>query len=164
MKRLDGYKFQKSMMIKIILTILFLGFVTVVPAQTTISMDLKPIFQQNGRYFYNMKKLDGGAYGLQVPLQSLGDPEINKRYNTFKALRKAEMVLSFVPIFYLFYIANNHYVNKEEFWTIWGSTLGGIIVLDLIAKNQLHKGIDRYNHLVLEPSGRSIGISLTYKF
>jgi len=151
-------------MIKIILSLFLILFILETKAQHTKSAELKPIHRQGSRYFYDFRRVDGGAYGLQIPLQSLGDEEVNIRYKKFKSLRVLEGIFSVVPLFYLFSLPSNGRPDYHTFLIIYGSSFAGVILVEIGAKAQLRKGIDRYNRLILEPSGRTAGLSLTFKF
>lgn len=152
------------MMIKIILTVLFILFILDVRAQHTKTAELKPIHRQGGRYFYDFRRVDGGAYGLQIPLQSLGDDEVNIRYKKFKSLRTLEGIFSIAPLLYLFTQPSYGLPDYETFWIVYGGSFAGILLVEIGAKAQLRKGIDRYNRLILEPSGKAAGLSITFKF
>ncbi len=152
---------------KIILTALFTLFLCDAQSQHTRVTELKPIHQEGRWYYYDFKKIDGGAYALQIPLQSLDDAEINRRYKTFRTLSSFGRVLVFVPIVYLLTLPKNNgytYLSPNDFWIIFGTTLAAQLAFEIVAKSHLKKGIDRYNTLILQPSGNSLGAALTYKF
>jgi len=158
-------KFQQSSMIKIIPVILFSCMVLQGLAQPTLRQaELKPIYHSGGRYYYDGKRLDGGAYGVQVPLMSLQDDEINRRYKTFRTLRIIGGVASTIPLFYILFENHNHQLTRNEFWTIFGAGIITGLTFNLIGNHHLNKGIDRYNMLIIRPSGRAPGLSLIYKF
>lgn len=87
---------------KIVLAGLFTLFILDVSAQhiKTKTIELKPIHIQGGKYYYNFKKVSGGACGLQIPLESLGDDEINRRYKSFRTMR----ILAFTGVAYVLVI------------------------------------------------------------
>src|SRR3954470_3400047 len=112
------------MTIKITLLSFFTLIVSLSTAQQTKTTELKGIYHQGLRYYYDLKKVDGGAYGLQIPLQSLNDPEINRRYKSFKTFRTIETVVAFVPIVYLVTIipeSRRQKVSSTTFWTVYGA-------------------------------------------
>ncbi len=138
-------------------------------AQQMKTMELKGIYQQGFNYYYNLKKVDGGAYGLQIPLQSLNDGEINRRYKTFRTLRKIESFIIIVPVVYAFSLvpdSRRHKVNTSTIWTVYGASFAAILGLEIAAKIHLNKGIDRYNQLIVSPGSgsASLGATVTYKF
>jgi hypothetical protein len=137
----------------------FYGF-----SQKFKTIELKPIVRQGGMYYYDLKKVHGGAYGLQIPLQSLNDDEINRRYKTFRTLRVFEGIVATVPAIYIVSISRNQIVNQTEFWTVFGVSIATSLGLELVAHLQIKKGIDRYNTLVIGVSSQVIGPSLIYKF
>jgi hypothetical protein len=155
------------MTIKIALATFFTCIVSLSTAQQTKTLDLKPIHHQGFSYYYDFKRVDGGAYGLQIPLQGLGDEEVNRRYKKFKSLRTVEAALVAVPIVYLVtYIPESRHghLNMTTFWTVYGISLAAILGVEIAAKHQLKKGVDRYNELILAPGTASLGATLTYKF
>ncbi len=157
------------MRIKIALLAHFTLVATLSTAQQLKSMKLKGIYHQGFNYYYDLKKVDGGAYGLQIPLQSLNDDEINKRYKTFKTLRTIESIVVVVPVLYAFSLvpdARRHTVNTSTIWTVYGVSVATILGLEIVAKHHLSKGIDRYNQLIVAPgsSSASLGATITYKF
>jgi hypothetical protein len=151
---------------KLSLIVLLVLIISDVAAQRLKTIELQPIHRQGGRYFYGFNRVDSGPYGLQIPLQSVGDDEVSARYKKFKTFRVLEGVVSLVPLFYLFYLSGNHYqqTNSQTFWTIWGSSVAAVILLEVGGRSHLKKGIDRYNELILQPSSQSAGLSLTYRF
>ena len=158
-------KSPKSVPIKIILAVFFIAFVFETKAQRTRSVELKPIHVQGRAYYYDYKKIDGGPHGVQIPLQSLGDDEINRRYKSFRTLMIVQRSLSLIPAIYLYSnITNNSFISRNEFWQVFGGTLVAQLTCTLIAKRQLRKGIDRYNRLILEPGARAPGLTITFKF
>ena len=128
------------------------------------TVELKPIVRQGGVYYYDLKRVHGGAYGLQIPLQSLNDDEINRRYKTFRTLRVSESIVAAAPAFYLISISRNQLINQTEFWTVFGASIGASLGLELVAHLQIKKGIDRYNTLVIGVSSQVVGPSFTYRF
>lgn len=155
------------MTIKIALSCLFTCVISLSTAQQQKSAELKPIHHQGFRYYYGFKKVYGGAKGIQIPLQSLNDDEVDRRYNNFRKFRTAEVVVSLVPVAYLaanFPSSRRRYFDATSMYTVIGASLVAIIGLDICAKHQIKKGIDRYNEIILAPSTSSVGASLTYTF
>lgn len=153
---------------KIVLAGLFALFILEVNGQhiKTKTIELKPISYHGGKYYYGFKRVSGGAYGLQIPLQSLDDEEINHRYKSFKTLRTLGVTFSFIPLVYLFSTAygSHQTYDSKTFWVVWGGSLVAFLTCEITGQIQIRKGIDRYNLLILEPSSNSLGISLTVKF
>ncbi|HWA32568.1 MAG TPA: hypothetical protein VG737_00490, partial [Cyclobacteriaceae bacterium] len=136
-------------------------------AQQLKTMELKGIYHHGFHYYYDLKKVDGGAYGLQIPLSGLNDEEVNRRYKTFRTYRTVESIVIFVPVIYrITYIpeARHQKLNSTTFWTIYGVSVLAAIGLEITAKHHLKKGIDRYNQLILSPGSASLGATITYKF
>ncbi len=125
--------------------------------QATQTINLKPITKQGFRYYYDFKKVDGGAYGLQVPLQSLNDPEIDLRYKNFKKLRAIGGFTMIVPVVYLFSSASSNNSSGRKggsfisttFWTLYLASLASYLGFEIAAQHHLKKGIDRYNETIL---------------
>lgn len=136
-------------------------------AQQQKTIELKPIHHQGFRYYYGFKKVYGGAKGIQIPLQSLNDDEVNLRYKNFRKFRTAEVAVAMVPAVYLaanFPSNRRRHFDATSMYTVIGASLVAIIGLDLCAKYQIKKGIDRYNEIILAPSSSSVGASLSYTF
>jgi hypothetical protein len=155
------------MTIKITLVSFFTLIVSLSTAQETKTMELKGIYHHGLNYYYDLKKVDGGAYGLQIPLQSLNDTEINRRYKSFRKLRSIESVVIAIPVVYLLSVipqSRRQNLNATTFWTVYGTSVLAIIGLEIAAKHHLKKGIDRYNQLIISPGSASLGAAVTYKF
>jgi hypothetical protein len=165
-RRISFNQMSQSMAIKLSLSILLVLIISEVAAQRLRTIELQPIHRQGGSYYYNFKRVEGGPYGLQIPLQSLDDEEINAHYKKFRSFRVFEGAASLVPLIYLLSITANHQhqPNSQTFWTVWGVSAAAVIALEIGARKHLKKGINRYNELILQPSGRSPGLSLTYRF
>jgi hypothetical protein len=149
---------------KIFLVILILGIQLTLVAQKFQTIEMKPIVKQGGRYFYDFKKVHGGAYGLQIPLQSLNDEEVNRRYKNYRTYNQLAITSSIIPVVYILTISRNQVVSPSEFWIIFGGALAAAISLELIGQHHIKKGVDRYNSLIIGASSQSLGASLTYKF
>lgn len=133
-------------------------------AQKFKTIELKPIVRQGGVYYYDLKRVHGGAYGLQIPLQSLDDDEVNKYYKRFRGWRLVGIGFSVIPAVYIFSLSRNQFLNETQFWTVFGVSIVGGLACEVIAIHHIRKGIDRYNTLVLGVSRQEVGPSLTYKF
>jgi hypothetical protein len=145
----------------------FTLIVSLSAAQGIKTAELKPIHHQGLKYFYGFKKVDGGAYGLQIPLQSLNDAEIDRHYKKFKTIRALEAGLSFVPFVYIITNAtsfNRRRVDAATFYTVTGLSILAILGVELVAQHQIKKSIDRYNEIILAPASGSLGATITYKF
>lgn len=132
-------------------------------------VELKAIHYQGGLYYYDGVRLHAGAYGVQVPLIAMQDDELNRRYKRFRTIRSISNTIGgLLPLAYLLYYANGgsggRTSSSTEFWTIWGGSIGVLLIGDGIARHQLNLGIDRYNMLLLRPSSKSVGLSLEYRF
>jgi hypothetical protein len=157
------------MAIKITLLCFFTLIASLSTAQELKTMELKGIYHQGLYYYYDLKKVDGGAYGLQIPLQSLNDSIVNKRYKTFKTLRKVEGIVLAVPVIYAFSLipdSRRHHVDASSIWIVYGASIAAMLGIELVAKHHLGKAIDRYNQLIVTPGGgsASLGATITYKF
>lgn len=131
--------------------------------QATQTVHLKPIHKQGLYYYYNFKKVDGGAYGLQIPLQSLEDPEIDLRYKNFKTLRQIGATAIFIPVIYLFSPSSTtsrstRRFDPQTFWILYFGSIATTIGFEIGAKRQLNRGIDKYNTTIMKRN--SIGLRL----
>jgi hypothetical protein len=132
--------------------------------QATQTVHLKPIHKQGISYYYNFKKVDGGAYGLQIPLQSLEDAEVDLRYKNFKTLRLIGTTAVFIPAIYLFSLppSNNttgaRSFDPKTFLIVSFGSAAAIIGFEIGAKRQLNRAIDKYNTTIMKRN--SIGLRL----
>lgn len=79
-----------------LLFVLFLSSFGSVSAQfTTKSIQLKPLGKSGWRYTYGIDRVKS-AWSLQVPIEGLNDPEVNKYYNSFLKLQKSRG-LAYLP-------------------------------------------------------------------
>ncbi|MBX2946981.1 MAG: hypothetical protein KF725_14195 [Cyclobacteriaceae bacterium] len=134
-------------------------------AQRLKTVELKPIYKQGLRYYYDMNRVRT-PFALQVPLQSLNDEEINRRYKNFTRLSDVGGLLAFAPLIYILsgtYSSGTSF-NPNTFLSLLVAAFGLDITLDLFAHHQLRKGIDRYNELIVVPASNTPGLALRYKF
>ncbi|MFN7261159.1 MAG: hypothetical protein ACK5TU_14760 [Cyclobacteriaceae bacterium] len=127
-------------------------------------IELKPIVKQGAIYYYDLKRVHGGAYGLQIPLQSLDDNVVNRYYKSFRGWKNVGAALSVIPGIYLISISSTRAFNGTEFLYVFGGTIVGFLATEIVASSRIKKGVDRYNTLVIGVSGQVIGPSITYKF
>ncbi len=154
---------QHDFMKKPFLVLFFLFGVLYLFAQETNTVELKPIYKQGFKYYYDFKKVDGGAYGLQIPLQSLNDPVINLRYKNFKNYRKLEGLVAIVPLVYLFSAASSrstysHRLDLHTFYSVYLGSLAAVLGVELLSHHQLQKAIDRYNIAIIKKN--TVGIHI----
>lgn len=135
-------------------------------AQTTKSLELKPIYRQGSKYFYGDKKVRNG-YALQVPLLALEDDEINQRFKNFTTIRKIGRYSYLVPLIYLITISSSNrqgqtQINRSKIDT-WSAVFWGAVATNIgcniVSNVQLGKGIDRYNTLIFK---NNVGLQLNY--
>jgi hypothetical protein len=147
---------------KINLFLLLTFFAGPARAQFAKSVELKPIQVQGSRYFYDFKHVNSG-FSLQIPLQSLDDAEINKRYNNYRILREFGAAVYLVPIIYLFsatYASSNtgtsSYNDAQTFSILVWSAVAVNIGCNIASNIQLKKGILRYNMLIFKNNGMGL--------
>jgi hypothetical protein len=133
-------------------------------AQKFKTIELKPIVKQGGAYLYDLKRVHGGAYGLQIPLQSLDDNEVNRYYKSFRTWKTVGAVFSLIPAVYFISISRSQTFDQNEFWITFGASMAGILATEIVANTRIKKGVDRYNSLVIGVSGQVVGPALTYRF
>lgn len=142
----------------------FLAIVTSATGQFRKTTELKPISNRGYQYYYDLMRMRT-PYALQIPLLSIEDMEVRKRYRNFERLDRVGDFLFVVPIIFLFSDLNDGGSNAAQtfLWLITGA-VGVDIVLDVFAHAQLRKGIDRYNQLIVTPASSSAGLSIRYVF
>ena len=131
-------------------------------AQSTKEIPLKPIYKNGWKYFYGDQKLNS-VDALQIPLQSLNDDEINRRYKKFKTFQSLRIVAYIPSIVYLLINANfggrrpTRGINQETFWLLWGGGLVTDLTFNAISHGQMGKAIDVYNIKISNKS--TLGLS-----
>lgn len=127
------------------------------------TVELKPITQQGWRYYYDLKKVTSPV-ALEVPLLAVNDDEVNRYLKGYKNWTAAAGFVTIVPLIYFLSLPKSGYVDQETFWWVFGGTIAAQLGMTAVSHVKLGKSIDRYNMLILQPSGRSLGLSVTYKF
>jgi hypothetical protein len=147
-------------------TLLLIGLVLVTAAamsQTYKTVELKPITQQGWKYFYDLKRVTGPA-ALEVPLIAVNDEEVTHHLKGFRTYQTIESVVVIIPLVYVLSLPRNQYVDPNTFWWVLGGTLAVQLGMEALSHVQLGKAIDKYNMIILRPSGRSFGLELTWRF
>lgn len=146
---------------------LFLLMLVVLPllasAQKYRTIELKPITKQGWQYFYDLKKVSSPV-ALEVPLLSLNDPEVNRYTKAYKGWNTAGGLVTIIPLVYFLSLPKNGYVDPNTFWWVFGGTIAAQLGITAVAHVKLGKAIDKYNMVILQPSGRSLGVEVTYRF
>lgn len=146
---------------------LFLLMLIVLPllasAQKYRTIELKPITKQGWQYFYDLKKVSSPV-ALEVPLLSLNDPEVNRYTKGYKGWNAASGLVTIIPLVYFLSLPKNGYVDPNTFWWVFGGTIAAQLGITAVAHVKLGKAIDKYNMVILQPSGRSLGVEVTYRF
>jgi hypothetical protein len=133
-------------------------------AQRLKTVELKPIYKEGFRYYYDMKRVRT-PYALQVPLLSLNDEEVERRYKNFNRFKNIGNYVPLIPFIYMTSVMNTPgtIYNRDTFLLIFLGTFGLDISLDILAHGQLKKGIGRYNELIVVPSSGTPGLALRYR-
>lgn len=129
---------------KFILIALLVGTFANATAQVTKSIPLKPIYKNGQKYFYGTKKVNS-AYSLQIPLEGIDNPEVNRYYNSFKTLQSLRGY-AYLPSIIFLVAGNNGSQNEAD--TFLYLLLGGVvgdITLNLLSHHKMGKAIDIYN-------------------
>jgi hypothetical protein len=140
--------------------LLILVFITLsfsVWAQSTKSIQLKPIFKNGKRYFYDSKRVNS-AHALQIPLEALKDDEINKHFNRFKIFQRVRGLAYLPALIYMIYTPIN---TNSQANTFLGLVAGGVvadITLNNVGHYQMNKAIDLYNIGIMQRG--AIGLRL----
>lgn len=140
-----------------------LAAVTSVMAQRYKTVELKPITQQGWKYFYDLKKVSSPA-ALEVPLLAVDDEEVNRYLKASKTWKGVGSALTFIPLVYVLSLPRNQYVDPNTFWWIFGATIAAQLGMEAISHVKLGKAIDKYNYIILQPSGQSLGLQITWKW
>lgn len=137
---------------------LLICFFSEVSAQfNTKSIQLKPIGKSGWKYFYGTKKVNN-AFSLQIPLEGINHPEVNRYFKNFKALQKLR---GFAYIPSLVYLLSLHNPTQQEAKTFVYLFYGGMAVdltCQIISQNQIGKAIDIYNISITQSS--SLGLQV----
>ncbi|MFM7488022.1 MAG: hypothetical protein ACKO13_14020 [Cytophagales bacterium] len=149
---------------KTYVVILFLMLPLACFSQRFKVVELKPMVKQGFSYFYDGKRVHGGAYGLQIPLLSLNDEEVSRHYRSFHLWQSVSAVTTIVPAVYLISLPGRQNINQEEFWVVFGGSLAASFGCQIVSNIKIRKSIDRYNTLILAPSSQVLGASVTFRF
>jgi hypothetical protein len=150
-------------MVRVILFILMATVLLPALAQRYRTVELKPIAKQGWSYYYELKKV-ASPLALQIPLLALDDEEVTRHYRGYSTLVNVAGSLSVVPVIYILTLPSSSYIDETTFWLVIGGTLIAQYSLLIASHSKLRKAIDRYNLLILQPSGHAPGIRLTYRF
>jgi hypothetical protein len=140
-----------------LLVFLFFVLTFFAKAQSTKSIQLKPILKSGKHYFYDNKRLNG-AYSLEIPLQSLHDEQINKYFNKFKKFQRSRGLAYLPSLAYMLYQPINTTARANAFLLILAAGILGDITLSNVGHYQMNKAIDLYNISIMQRS--AIGLSL----
>jgi len=142
-------------MIRIILILFAIAIVFSIQAQFNNlgkTFELKPIMSNGNKFFYGNTKVRKG-YSLQIPMQSLEDAEVNRRFKNYKNVRLAGRLSWFVPVGFLFIASSQNIFSTSRSesdalgWLTFGAFLTNI-GCNITSNAILRKGIDRYNVLI----------------
>lgn len=151
--------------------LLLLLFLVIAPAvsqaqQKYKMVELKPITQQGWKYFYDLKKVSSPA-SLEVPLLAVEDAEVTRYLKASKNWKSAEQFVTLIPLIYVLSLPRNQYVDPNTFWWVFGATIAAQLGMEAISNAKLGKAIDKYNMIILQPTGsleQGVGVNLTWKF
>jgi len=142
---------------KPLLILVLLFFSSVAKAQFTKSIPLQPIYKEGWKYFYGSKKMNS-AYSLQIPLEGVGSPEVERYFKSFKTFQNLRG-LAYVPsLVYLFTNLNGSQQSGETFTYLLFAGLAGDLAFSIVSHHKMAKAIDLYN-LAIAPRG-SINLQL----
>jgi hypothetical protein len=97
----------------LLITLLFSNLAAQSPVRQ-ITLDLNPIAIENGRYYFNGKRVTFD--GLLIPLQAVDDKQVNRSIKTALALRTSQTVVRLGLSVYLLYLIADQplYVNYHQ--------------------------------------------------
>ncbi|MDZ4715715.1 MAG: hypothetical protein SH819_09620 [Cytophagales bacterium] len=72
--------------------------------------------------------------------------------------------ITIVPLLYIIVVPPRNQSDLNTFWYIWGGSLATFLILQVAAHSTLGKAIERYNLMIYQPTGQSIGGSVSVKF
>ncbi len=127
------------------------------------TVQLKPITQEGWKYFYDLRKVSGPA-ALEVPLLAVNDVEVTRYLRSYRSWNAAASAVTLVPLIYILSLPRNQYVDPNTFWWILGGSLAAQLGMTAISHIKLGKAVDKYNEIILQPSGRSLGLEVIYRF
>ncbi len=160
----------KSIQLFIILSILCLQFHEAT-AQSYKSVELKPIYKQGWKYYYDFRKVNSPS-ALQIPLQSLNDEEVNVRFRRYSTMQSLRGIGYFASVIYLISGSSSIQGSGEVFLGILAASVIADITLSITSHHQMKKAIQRYNLLIInkkigagiQPGQQLIGLGFTRKF
>lgn len=136
-----------------------------VSAQQYRTIELKPITKQGWKYYYDFKKVST-PLALDVPLLAVNDQEVNRYLKASRTWRSAQNIVTLVPLVYLLTLPRQQYVDPETFWWMFGGTIAAQLGMEAVVHAKLGKAVDKYNMLILRPTGsaQGMGLQVTWKF
>ncbi|MCK6616471.1 MAG: hypothetical protein L6Q51_02390 [Cyclobacteriaceae bacterium] len=114
-----------------------------------ITLDLNPIAIENGRYYFNGKRVTFD--GLLIPLQAVDDNQVNQSIKTALTLRTSQTVVRLGLSVYLLYLIADQppYVNYHQTRTLVLSSVAAGFSLNIAEKLFQRKAVKRFNAVLL---------------
>ena len=123
----------------------------------TKSIQLKPIGKSGWKYFYGTKRVNN-AFSLQIPLEGINHPEVNRYFKNFKTLQKVRGLVYIPALVFLLTLNNPTQQDAETFLYLFYGGIAVDLTCNIISQNQIGKAIDIYNISITQSS--SLGLQL----
>jgi hypothetical protein len=153
----------------ILLFALLLPFKNLTAQSKRIEIELKPILEYNGKYYYDSKRVSFD--GLTFPMLLLNDSSINRQIRNIQPVRTVASVVRLTTILYVLLVLPER-TSSRQFKTSRSIILsmiafgGGLIITEKIMREKI---VTRYNSLVLAPiaivvPGEMVGLGVRVRF
>lgn len=154
------------------LSILLLSFCSSIFGQSLhqITIDINPVAIENGRYYFNGKRVSFDA--LMLPLLSVDDEKVNRHIKTIQVIQDGRKLLHAGTLLYILLSAPGQQSFSSNFDqtrnTIFAA-LSAAFLLHLTEKMYKNKAVKRFNSVVLSPKAwsypdNSIYVGLCLRF
>ena len=112
---------------------------------------LQPIHFERGRFYYGLEPVQN-ASSIEIPLLVLDDIEIVQKLKRFRTYSVIARFITLTPMIYLLSTDQKSFITpqyrNEVIYVSVGSLLAHVAI-QVLARLQIRKGIDRYNELIV---------------
>jgi hypothetical protein len=140
-----------------LLVLILFALTSISKAQSTKTIQLKPILKNGKHYFYGSKRVNS-AYALQIPLEGIMDDQVNLYFKRFKRCQNFRAVAYIPALLLIFYSPINTNSRGNTFLGALAAGVVADITLNRVSHYQMGKAIDLYNISILQRS--AIGLRL----
>jgi hypothetical protein len=136
----------------------------------SISIPLSPIVLENGKYFYDGRRVY--FEDIVLPLVSINDHIVDRQLKVVRTMTDMIRPLRYLSFIYLIYLAN-HLLYTQGGYNIYLNNIIGVFIFQELYLASIsipkRKAIKRYNEVVVHPSaaimpGSGFSVGITARF